>query len=149
MMTENALSARFSLPLLIAGQAQKEVTWNETLALIDALLAMRVESVGDNMPPAAPLPGQCWIVGDAPTGAWTGASGAAAISTTGGWRFVPIPLFSAVYAGSNGQVWRKLAAGWSALAVPAAPSGGSTIDVECRAAMAAILVMLGKAGFAP
>ncbi len=148
-MTENALSARFSLPLLVAGQAQKEVTWNESLALIDALLAMRVESLGENAPPAAPLPGQCWIVGDAPTGAWTGAAGKAAIATAGGWRFVPMPLFSVVFAGANGQVWRKLAEGWNALAVPAAPSGGTTIDVECRAALAAILTLLGKAGFAP
>ena len=148
-MTENALSARFSLPLLIAGQAQKEVTWNESLALIDALMAMRVESAGENAAPAAPLPGQCWIVGDAPTGAWTGAAGKAAISTVGGWRFVPMPLFSVVCVGSNGQVWRKLPGGWSALSVPAAPSGGTTIDVECRAALAAILTLLGKAGFAP
>ena len=82
-------SARLGLPLLSAGQAQKEITHNEALALLDAAVGAVAESVGDNVPPSAPEPGQCWLVGDAPTGEWAGQTGALACWTGSGWRFVP------------------------------------------------------------
>ncbi|MFX4817188.1 DUF2793 domain-containing protein, partial [Acinetobacter baumannii] len=56
-------TSRLALPLLAAGQAQKEMFHNEALALIDLALAAAVESVGLNTPPATPEDGQCWIVG--------------------------------------------------------------------------------------
>ncbi|MEG8028176.1 DUF2793 domain-containing protein [Sphingomonas aerolata] len=65
-------SARTGLPLLQPGQAQKEMGHNEALALIDLLLQPTVVTVGLNVPPAAPAPGACWIVGAAPTGDWGG-----------------------------------------------------------------------------
>ena len=62
-------SARLGLPFLAAGQAQKEVTHNEALALIDAGLSPAAETIGVTAPPSAPALGQCWIVGGAPSGA--------------------------------------------------------------------------------
>jgi hypothetical protein len=79
-------SARLGLPFLAVGQAQKELTHNEALALIDLALHAGVEAVGTNVPPAAPVEGQAWIVGSAPSGAWTGRSQALAGWTPGGWR---------------------------------------------------------------
>src|SRR3546814_19830862 len=40
------------------------------------------------VPPQTPAPGECWIVGDAPSGDWSGWAGALACWTHGGWRFV-------------------------------------------------------------
>lgn len=82
-------TARWALPLLFAGQAQKEITHNEALVLIDALLHARVESADLASPPGTPLVGQCWIVADGATGDWAGKMGAIALWTEGGWRFVP------------------------------------------------------------
>src|SRR5690349_12900365 len=82
-------SARLALPFIAAGQAQKELTHNEALALIDAGLAAAAESAGLDEPPATPTAGQCWIVGDAPTGVWTDHAGALACWTANGWRFLP------------------------------------------------------------
>lgn len=65
---------RLFLPLIAAAQAQKHVTHNEALALVDALLHLAVASRGLAAPPAAPAEGERHIVGNAPSGAWAGHS---------------------------------------------------------------------------
>ena len=50
-MDDTDLTVRLELPLLVAGQAQKEVTHNEALILVDAAFAPLVDSVGTNAPP--------------------------------------------------------------------------------------------------
>jgi hypothetical protein len=47
---------------LQAGQAQKELTHNEALALIDMLLHAQVESMTVATPPGGAVVGQCWVV---------------------------------------------------------------------------------------
>jgi hypothetical protein len=158
-------SARFALPLLAAGQAQKELTHNEALALIDAGLCPAVETVGDNAPPPSPLAGQCWIVGPTPTGVWAGHGAALACWTESGWRF--LPAAEGLRAWVKGQrLWAvKEVAGWvigddrvarvlvdgrpvlgaRGAAVPA-PSGGATVDVEARAAITSIIDRLAAHG---
>jgi hypothetical protein len=49
---------------------------------------------------------------------------------------------------SNGQV-KLYRGGWTAPAAPAAPSGGTTIDTEARAAIAELLSVLSAAGVLP
>ena len=87
-MSDGSTSARLGLPLLAPGQAQKEMTHNEALAAIDLALAASVRAVGLDAPPLSPTPGESWIVGASPTGAWAGQAGALAGWTAGGWRFV-------------------------------------------------------------
>src|SRR3546814_12942418 len=43
-------------------------------------------SADQMVPPQTPAPGECWIVGDAPSGDWAGWAGALACWTHGGWR---------------------------------------------------------------
>lgn len=81
-------TARLALPLLVSGQAHKEETHNEALALIDLALCCEVEASGVDTPPDAPLAGQCWRVGDTPRGAWAGQANALAGWTGAGWQFV-------------------------------------------------------------
>src|SRR3546814_5826049 len=73
------LTPRFSLPLLAVAQAQKEVTHNEALTLLDALVHAAIEAGPLATPPANPALGQCWIVDAAATGVWSGAENAIAI----------------------------------------------------------------------
>ena len=81
-------SARWALPLLQPGQAQKEMFHNEALAALDVLAQAAVLSAGEVSPPDDPGVGDCWLVGDSPDGAWSGHGGELAGWTTGGWRFV-------------------------------------------------------------
>ena len=71
-------SDRLKFPLLASGQAQKEATHNEALALADMLMQPVVQSVAPASVPASPQPGQCWIIGTGATGAWAGHDGALA-----------------------------------------------------------------------
>jgi Protein of unknown function (DUF2793) len=137
-MSELLQSARWKLPLLAVGQMQKEVTHNEALTLIDALIAPVVEASGVNDPPTAPLNGQCWLVGAAPTGAWTGAAQHLACWTSGGWRLIA-PRAGKTARLATGTMVRFDGLAWLSPAHVAAPTGGTIIDSEARAAIAALI----------
>lgn len=138
-------SARFGLPLLAAGQAQKEVTHNEALALLDLLVQPVVEAVGVDVPPAAPVEGQAWIVGDAPEGLWRRHPGALAGWMTGGWRFVA-PREGVQVRTIEGMLAVRRGDGWQRGAAIAPPAGGAVVDAEARATLAAILAALRTHG---
>ena len=46
-----------ALPLIQPAQAQKHITHNEALLVLDALVQLGVESFEDAAPPAGPAPG--------------------------------------------------------------------------------------------
>jgi len=156
---------RLNLPLLATAQAQKEVTHNEALALVDILLQPVVISAALSVPPAAPAAGQCWIVGASASGSWAGRDGAIAAWTAGGWRFVPPMEGMQVWSLAEGLILRRLGSVWAAGALTAktlsvdgnqvvgaraaaiaSPTGGSVVDVQCRAAISSMLAMLRTHG---
>lgn len=149
---------RLGLPLLAAGQAQKEVTHNEALIAIDALLHGAVETHGLDTPPGSPAIGQCWIVGSSPDGDWTGKAGAVAAWTSGGWRFVVPHAGMTLWDRTNGYFMRHDGSAWTAgdlrgnslkiwgvqvvgprLSAIAGPSGGAVVDNVARDTIDAIL----------
>lgn len=138
---------RLDLPLLFAGQAQKEGFVNEVAARLDALLFLAIEGT-QAAPPATPSDGQSWLIGASPIGAWSGRAGEIALRQAGNW------LFAAPIAGmrlldkSTGQE-RRYHTTWLAPAKPAAPSGGTTVDAEARTAINAIVAALVVAGIVP
>ncbi|GAA4781181.1 hypothetical protein GCM10023219_31770 [Stakelama sediminis] len=162
-MTE-AATARLSLPLLSAGQAQKEMTHNEALTLIDMLMVPAVQAVGQDDPPGTPAAGECWIVGAAPTGDWVGQTNALACWTDGGWRFVSARAGQAIWSVPD-DVFAVFSDQWQVGAMPvtrlivdgqqvvgaqaasiADVQGGDTIDAEARDAVASILACLRTHG---
>lgn len=145
-MTDMPMTARYALPLLATAQAQKEMTHNEALALIDALLHAAVEAGPVDDPPAVPGPGQCWLVGSAPTGAWAGRANALAVHTDGGWRFTAPSAGMRVLRIGDGARLRFDGATWHGPATIAAPSGGAVVDAEARAGLAALILLLEEHG---
>jgi hypothetical protein len=158
-------SSRLGLPFILPGQAQKELFHNEALILLDAAVAAAVEGAPLAGVPADPAPGQCWIVAAGATGAWVGRDHCLAAWTEGGWRFVaPPPGFIAwdkaagVPRQWDGAAWaggRVACAGLSIggkavvgerLPALATPSGGTIIDAEARAALAAVIAALKSHG---
>ncbi|HEX2552060.1 MAG TPA: DUF2793 domain-containing protein [Microvirga sp.] len=104
-----------ALPLLAAAQAQKHVTHNEALALIDALVHLAVKERDRTGPPGAPAEGDRYIVGSGAAGAFAGREGQVALFDLGAWRFLaPKPGWRA-YAEADGSLlvfdgmaWRDL-----------------------------------------
>ncbi|MET0180032.1 MAG: DUF2793 domain-containing protein [Novosphingobium sp.] len=135
---------RFALPLLFVGQAQKEFFVNEALLRADLLLHCVIEGQAQT-PPSAPVAGQAWLVGGNPSGAFAGQAGAIAGWTNDGWRFVPPRDGLRVFDRSE-DCFRLYSGGWRLPASPAPATGGTVIDTEARAAIAAIVAKLAEAG---
>lgn len=133
-------TSRFDLPLLFAGQAQKELFVNEMACRIDCLLHPAIEGISSN-PPVNAIDGQAWIVGQSATGSWTGKEHNLACLQGGNWLyFDPAPGMRA-FDKSLGQdlVYRG---NWVSALTPAIPSGGTTIDTQARAAIEEIVAAL-------
>lgn len=78
-----------NLPLLQPAQAQKHVTHNEALRLLDITVQLAVLDRDLNAPPATPSEGDRYIIGPAPTGEWQGRAGQIAAFWGGIWVFLP------------------------------------------------------------
>jgi hypothetical protein len=137
---------RFTLPLLNAAQAHKEITHNEALLLADALLLPAVQSLALNTPPPAPQAGRCWIIGAAPNGAWAEFAHHMAVFTEGGWRFIAPVTGMQVWITPENLFARYANMQWVLPGTAIAPVGGTTADSEARSAIAAIIVLLQQAG---
>jgi Protein of unknown function (DUF2793) len=77
-----------ALPYLAASQAQKHVTHNEALSVIDGLIHLSVISRTLATPPATPGDGDRYLIAASPTLAWTGHAGQLALRMEGAWRFL-------------------------------------------------------------
>ncbi|MBC9248314.1 DUF2793 domain-containing protein [Paracoccus sp. 11-3] len=77
------------LPYLMAAQAQKHVTHNEALRLLDGLVQLSVKSRGLSAPPASPADGDRYIVASGATGGWAGWHLNVALWTDGTWLRLP------------------------------------------------------------
>lgn len=140
-------SPRHRLPLLFAGQAQKEFYVNEAFARIDALLHAAIEGTADD-PPASPAEGECWLVGPAPSGSWLGHAGELACLVADSWIFAAARDGMRLLDVSSGQML-LYRGGWSAANAPIPPSGGATVDAEARAAIVELIDALADAGITP
>ena len=76
-----------SLPLIQPAQAQKHITHNEALKILDLIVQMTVASRSVAVPPASPADGNSYIVAAGASGAWTGQVGKVANFTGIGWEF--------------------------------------------------------------
>jgi len=78
------------LPYILAAQAQKHVTHNEALRLLDGLVQLSVLDRDLTAPPGSPADGDRYIVGSGATGDWAGWDLNVAMFTDGAWlRLLP------------------------------------------------------------
>lgn len=82
---------RLSLPVIEAAQAQKHVTHNEALALLDTLVQLTVESRALATPPGSPADGAAYIPASGAAGAWSGWDGEIAVYDDGWSHILPVP----------------------------------------------------------
>lgn len=146
-LTFDVTTPRFGLPLLFAGQAQKEFFVNEAFALSDAMLHCAIEAEA-TAPPSAPSDGENWLVGASAAGDWLGHDGSIACRQSGNWLFVVPRDGMQILNRATGQVM-LYSGGWSMAVAPLSPTGGSVIDSEARAAIDALITALRVAGILP
>lgn len=82
------VSPRLDLPYLLPAQAQKHVTHNEALRLLDGITQLAVKSFGATTPPGGPTSGDMYALGLSPTGAWAGQDGKLALWSENAWMFL-------------------------------------------------------------
>jgi hypothetical protein len=109
-------SPRLDLPYLMASQAQKHVTHNQAVRMLDCLVQPVVKGRTLTAPPASPNEGDGYIVAAAGAGAWAGKDGQVAVWQDGAWIFfAPAAGWQVydtgagervVFSGSAWQPWR-------------------------------------------
>lgn len=133
-------TGRHNLPLLAVSQAQKEITHNEALVLIDALLHTAIEGVEMTPPTVSDADiGKCWLVGTGATGLWANKDGQIAICIGGDWRYLFANDGMRLWNRSNGRDSIYSDGIWLSGPIIANPTGGAVIDSEARATLDAML----------
>lgn len=103
------------LPFIEGGQAQKHVTHNEALRILDAAIQIAVLDTTRTAPPASPAEGERHVVAVGAGGAWAGHSQAIATWQDGAWAYLAPhagwciwSVADAVMMVFDGGVWRDL-----------------------------------------
>jgi len=139
--------------MLIPGQGQKDITHNEALLSLDLLVQPVVRGRNALLPPQEVSEGMCWLIPEGAGGAWSGRANHIAGWTAGGWRFVPTDDGWSLWVADEGVFVRRQGDDWEEVrGMPDpgmgvdAPSGGSIVDAEARAAILALIDRLVSQG---
>lgn len=139
-------SALLDLPYIMPSQAQKHVTHNEALRMLDAVAHIAVETAAIDAPPDEPAEGQRCLVGDSPEGAFAGHRGEIAAFQDGDWTFfAPRPGWTLWQAGRrallvfDGSEWAEVAPTPAQLAQLGINAGADTTNRLAVAADATLL----------
>ncbi|EAQ35652.1 hypothetical protein NB311A_12549 [Nitrobacter sp. Nb-311A] len=76
------------LPYIDGSQAQKHVTHNEALRILDAAVQIGVLDLTLTAPPSSPADGERYVVASGATGDWAGKDDAIATWQDGAWAFL-------------------------------------------------------------
>ena len=101
------------LPYIQAAQAQKHVTHNEAIRLLDGMVQLAVVSQVLTAPPGSPVDGDRYIVASGATGLWTGWDLNVAFWIDGAWvRLIPRPGWVA-YSVADAGFYSWTGAAWA------------------------------------
>ncbi|HEV7601500.1 MAG TPA: DUF2793 domain-containing protein [Bradyrhizobium sp.] len=81
-------TANLGLPFIEGSQAQKHVTHNEALRILDAAIQIAVLDLTRTAAPSSPAGGERHVVAAGATGAWAGHGNAIATWQDGAWAFL-------------------------------------------------------------
>lgn len=126
-------SARLGLPYIIASQAQKHLTHNEALAILETLVQPVVSDIAASEPPADPTEGDCVVVGTGATGAFSGQDTKIAAWIAADWHFHAPQSGWSVVRGSDGQIFVYGASGWAAPTAPSTQDNLAQVGINAAA----------------
>ncbi|MCB1412592.1 MAG: DUF2793 domain-containing protein [Xanthobacteraceae bacterium] len=153
-MTETAY---LGLPFIEGSQAQKHVTHNEALRILDSAIQIAVSDMTLTAPPASPVEGERHVVASGATGAWAGHDGAIATWQDGAWVFATPGAGWCLWSVADGAMqvydgtaWQAQAAsldGAAHLGINTTVSAPNLLSVRSNAALfTAIAVADGGSG---
>lgn len=122
------ITPKLGINLLATNTAQKEIVINEALVSFDAIIGGSVLAI-QNGPPASPADGDAYIVGTAPTGAWTGHENDIAFWFNG-WRFIDTIQKMRMWVMSPGAFFTRQVGSWTQDPAGAATQLGDLTDVD-------------------
>ena len=106
------------MPFIEGSQAQKHVTHNEALRILDAVIQIGVHDIDRTAPPSTPVEGDRHIVAGGATDAWAEQANAVAVYEDGAWRFLSPKLGWCAWSEADaallvydGSAWTDVASG--------------------------------------
>ena len=145
-------SPTLSLPYLQPAQAQKHVTHNEALRILDAVTQLSVADTALTTPPAQAADGDRYIVASPAAGDWAGQDNAVAVFVDAGWQFfAPALGWRADVAATGAEVrfdgtdWQEVIASVNLQNLPGVGIG-ATADATNKLSVAADATLLNHAG---
>lgn len=123
-----AQTPHMALDLLEQSQAQKEVTMNEALFRLDAVLNSGALDRGLDNPPTSPAEGDVYIVGATPTGDWSGKAEHLAYFHQL-WRFIEPNAGLLIWVVDEAAHYVFNGSSWVAAAVSGGGGGGGSGDM--------------------
>jgi len=146
-------TAHLALPFIMAAQAQKHVTVNEALRLLDGIVQLAVINRDLSAPPASPADGARYIVATGATDVWEGWDGSVALWVDGAWmRLMPRTGWLVWIAAEgqllvwNGSDWDEVIKLQENLSAQMLGLGGATADSYNRLSVNTPAVLLNNAG---
>ena len=107
------ITARLDLPMIQPSQAQKHVTHNEALQVLDGLVQAALEETGANTPPFEPVTGALYATGANPTDDWAGQPNKLALRITEAWLFIDPQVGWRAWDKATGQFKVFDGSGWA------------------------------------
>ena len=108
-------TANLLLPFIQAAQAQKHITHNEALRLLDGLTQISVLDRDLTAPPGSAAEGARYIVAGGATGLWAGWDGDVAFYTGGAWLRLPARTGWVVWVQDEARVVVRIGSVWTPL----------------------------------
>lgn len=122
-MTE---TTNLGLPFIDGGQAQKHITHNEALRILDDAIQIAVLDTTRTAPPVSPADGERHIVASGATGAWAGQGRAVATWETNAWRFLAPKAGWCVWSIADDALLVFNGSGW----IPVTAGGGPPLSLD-------------------
>jgi len=112
-------TANLGLPFIEGSQAQKHITHNDALRILDTVVQIAVLDMARTTPPGAPAEGERYVVATGATGAWAGQANAIAVWQDGAWMFLVPKAGWCLWSIPDETIFSFTGAAWQKLAPPA------------------------------
>lgn len=141
---------KLQMPELVVGQAGKELTHNQALAVLDQLAQAVVVDKDLTAPPGSPANGSMYIVAAGATGAWSGQSGKLAywLTTVAAWTFITPADGWVAWVADEAKRYERVGGAWvlSTAALGLGTASTANVTISAIDTTAGRVMKVGDAG---